>query len=116
MFKIIPQKILMLRKYFWIFMKTEKVLEKILACMSVLKIQACSGKKSKSKKSKLVENKYKIRTDLPSARPRCFESNERDLSPALLTIVRLVLEKWLRTNSQPSATLSLIFFSWVLWS
>ena len=97
-------------------MKTEKVLEKILACMSVLKIQACSGKKSKSKKSKLVENKYKIRTDLPSARPRCFESNERDLSPALLTIVRLVLEKWLRTNSQPSATLSLIFFSWVLWS
>jgi len=53
MFKIIPQKILMLRKYFWIFMKTEKVLEKILACMSVLKIQACSGKKSKSKKKQI---------------------------------------------------------------
>ena len=28
------------RKYFfWIFVKTEKVLEKFLACMSVLKIQ-----------------------------------------------------------------------------
>ena len=33
----------MLRKYFWIFVKTEKVLEKILACIGVLKIQICSG-------------------------------------------------------------------------
>ena len=47
------QRISMLTKYFWIFMKTEKVLEKILACMSVLKIQACSGKKSKSKKKQI---------------------------------------------------------------
>ena len=32
------------QKYFWIFVKIEKVLEKFLACMSVLKIQICSGK------------------------------------------------------------------------
>jgi len=36
------------RKYFWIFVKIEKVLEKFLACMSVLKIQICSGKNKKS--------------------------------------------------------------------
>ena len=37
------------RKYFWIFVKIEKVLEKFLACMSVLKIQICSGKNQKSR-------------------------------------------------------------------
>ena len=31
----------------------------------------------------MVENKYEIRTNLPSARARHFESDERDLSPAL---------------------------------
>ena len=35
------------RKYFWIFVKTEKVLEKFLACKGVLKIQTCSEKKLK---------------------------------------------------------------------
>ena len=39
----------MLRKYFWIFVKTEKVLEKILACNGVLKIQICNGKNFKSR-------------------------------------------------------------------
>ena len=41
------QRISMLTKYFWIFMKTEKVLEKFLACKGVLKIQTCSEKKLK---------------------------------------------------------------------
>ena len=36
-------------KYFWIFVKTKKVLEKFLACMSVLKFQICSGKNQKSR-------------------------------------------------------------------
>ena len=35
-------------KYFWIFVKTKKVLEKFLACMSVLKIQIWSRKNWKS--------------------------------------------------------------------
>jgi len=48
-FKIIFQRILMLRKYFWIFVKTEKVLEKNLACKSVFKIQKCSGENSKGR-------------------------------------------------------------------
>ena len=41
------------------------------------------GKIKKVEKSKMVKNKYEIRTNLPSARARCFESDERDLSPAL---------------------------------
>jgi len=83
MLKIIFQRILMLRKYFWIFVKAKKVLEKIPACKSVLKIQICSGGNRKVKKSKMVKNKYEIRTNLPSGRARRFETDERDLSPAL---------------------------------
>ena len=64
----------------------------------------------------MVENKYEIRIDLPSARARHFESDERDLSPALVTIVRLILENWMRTNSRPYATSSLHVFSWIVWS
>ena len=42
------------------------------------------GKISKVEKSKFVgEFKYEISTDLPSSRARRFESDERDLSPAL---------------------------------
>ena len=52
----------------------------------------------KVEKSKMVENKYGIHTDLPSARARRFESDESDLSPALVTTVRLVLENWTRMN------------------
>ena len=77
-------------------MKIRKVLEKFLACKSVLKIQICSEKEIE--KSKMVKSKYEIRTDLPSARARRLESDKRDLSPALVTIVRLVLENWTRTN------------------
>ena len=43
--------------FFWIFVKIEKVLEKILACNGVLKIQICSRKKfQKSREANLVEN------------------------------------------------------------
>ena len=37
------------QKYFLIFVKIEKVLEKFLACKSVLKIQICSGENQKSR-------------------------------------------------------------------
>ena len=55
--------------------------------------------KSKSREiNKMVESKYEIHTDLPSARARRFESNERDLSPTVITTARLVLKNWTRTN------------------
>ena len=117
MFKFIFSKDFNARKYFWIFLKTEKVLEKFLACMSVLKIQICSGKNRKVEKSKkMVESEFEIRTNLLSARARHFESDERYLSPALVTIVQLILENWTRTNSRPYATSSSNFFSLILWS
>ena len=90
-------------------MKNKKVIEKSLACKSVLKFQICSGKKSKK-----VENKYGIRTDLPSARARRFESDERDLSPAVITTARIVLENWTRTSLRPHATPSLHIFSGIV--
>ena len=46
----------------------------------------------------MVESKYGIRTDLPSARARRFESDEKDLSPALVTTVTFVLENWTKTR------------------
>ena len=55
-------------------------------------------KSKKVEKSKMVESGYEIRTDLPSARARRFESDERDLSPAMFTTTRLVLENWTRTS------------------
>ena len=55
-------------------------------------------KSKKSRKAKMVESKYEIRTDLPSARACRFESDERDLSPAVITTARLVLENWMRTS------------------
>ena len=71
------------------------MLEKFLACKGVLKIQICSGKKIE--KSKMVESEYEICIDLPSAKVRHFESDVRDLSPALITTAWLVLENWTRT-------------------
>jgi len=67
-------------------------------------------------KSKKLESKYAIRTDLPSARARRFESDERDLSPAVFTTARLILENWTRMSLRPYATPSLNVFSWVVWS
>ena len=60
------------------------MLEKILACNGVLKIQICSGKNFKSQEKQIWRKiKYEISTDLPSARAHCFESDEWDLSPAI---------------------------------
>ena len=73
-------------------------------------------KLKKSRKEKLVKSKYEIRTNLPSARARRFESDERDLSPALITIVRFVLENWTKVNLRPYATPSLHVFSLIVWS
>ena len=95
--------------------KQKKVLEKFLAFKSVLKIQICKGRNKKVEKSKMVKSKYEIRTDLPSARARRFESDEQDLSPALVTTVRLVLENWTRTNLRPYATPSWLSL-WIVWS
>ena len=52
----------------------------------------------------MVESKYEIRTDLPSARARRFESDEQDLSPAVITTARLDLENWTMMSLQPYAT------------
>ena len=71
---------------------------------------------SKIEKAKCWKIKYEISTDLPSARAHRFESDKWDLSPALLTIVRLILENWTMTNFQPYATLSLTVFFWIMWS
>ena len=64
----------------------------------------------------MVESKYEIRNDLPSARARRFESDERDLSPAVITTAQLILENWTRTSLRPYATLSSNVFSLILWS
>ena len=67
-------------------------------------------------KSKMMEGENEICTDLPSARARHLESDERDLSPAVITSVRLVLENWTRTSLRPYATPSLNVFSLIVWS
>ena len=64
----------------------------------------------------MVESKYEIRTDLPSVRARRFESDERDLSLAVITTARLVLENWTRTSLRPYTTPSLHVFSLIVWS
>jgi len=74
------------------------------------------GKIKKVEKSKMMESKYEIRTDLPSSRARRFKSDERDLSPDVFTIARLILENWTRTSLQPYATPSLHVFFLIMWS
>jgi len=74
------------------------------------------GKIEKVKKRKMVESKYEIRTNLPSAMARRFECDERDLSPAMVTTVQLVLENWTRMSLRPYATPSLRVFSLIVWS
>ena len=56
------------------------------------------GRIEKIERNKMVESKYEIRTDLPSARARRFESDEWDLSPNVFTTAWLVLENWTRMN------------------
>ena len=64
----------------------------------------------------MMEGEYEIHTDLPSARAHRFESDERDLSLAVITTARLVLENWTRASLQPYATPSLHVFSLIVWS
>ena len=97
------------------FCENIKSARKISSMKGVLKIQICSGKIKKSRKVKWWKSKYEIRTDLPSARARRFESDERDLSPIVITTARLVLENWTRTSLRPYATPSLYVFSLILW-
>jgi len=116
MFKFIFQRILMQGNNLY-FCENKKVLEKFLACMSVLKIQICNGKNFKSREKQIWQKiKYEISIGLPSARARRFESDERDLSPTVFTTARLVLENWTRTSWRPYATPSLHVFSLILWS
>ena len=74
------------------------------------------GKIEKVEKSKMMEGEYEIRTDLLSAWARHFESDERDLSPAVITTAQLVLENWTRMGLRPYAIPSLNAFSLILWS
>ena len=74
------------------------------------------GKIEKLRKAKkMVESEYEIRTNLPLTRAHHFESDERYLSPALVTIVQLILENWTRTNLRPYATPSWLSL-WIVWS
>ena len=81
-----------------------------------LKFKYAVEKIEKIKKSKMVKSKYEIRTDLPSARARRFESDERDLSPTVITTARLILKNWTRMSLRPYATPSLTVFFWIVWS
>jgi hypothetical protein len=115
MFKFIFQRI-SCSEIFFDFCENKKSARKVSSmhgCFENSKYAV--GKIEKVEKSKMVESEYGIRTDLPSARARRLESNERDLSPAVITTVRLVLENWMRTNLRPYTTPSLHIFSWIMW-
>ena len=115
MFKNVFQRILMLRNIFRIFVKVEKGATKVPACKSGSKDSNIQWVKFKNREKQMLwKIKYEISTDLPSARARRFESDERDLSPSWLTICRPVLEKWTKMRFLPCATLSWIFFSLVV--
>ena len=76
--------------------KSARKVSSIQGCFENLNMQW--EKPKKVEKSKMMEGEYEIRTDLPSARARCLESDERDLSPAVFTTARLVLENWTSTS------------------
>ena len=69
-------------------------------------------KVDKSNAGKNIWDKY----HLPLTMARRLLSYVQDFSPALLTNVRHVLENWRKPNFRPSATPSLIFFSFWMWS
>ena len=74
-------------------MKERKSARKVFSMQECFENSNMQWEKSKkSRKAKMVESKYEIRTDLPSARARRLESDKRELSPALITTARLVLE------------------------
>ena len=107
----------MLGIFFWIFVKNKKDPRKVSSMQGCFENSNMQWKKSKkSREVKWWKSKYEIRTDLPSARARYFESDERDLSPAVFTTTRLVLENWTRTSLRSYATPLLHVFSWIVWS
>ena len=88
-------------------MKERKSARKVSSMQGCFENSDMQWEKSKKlRKAKMVESKYEIRTDLPSARAHRFESDERDLSPAVIITARLVLENWMRTSLRPYATSS----------
>ena len=83
----------MLGNIFGFFVKNRKGDRKVSSMQECFENSNMQWEKSKkSRKAKMVESKYEIRTDLPSTRARRFESDERDLSPAVITTARLILE------------------------
>ena len=83
----------MLGNIFGFFVKNRKGDRKVSSMQECFENSKLQWEKSKkSRKAKVVESKYEIRTDLPSARARHLEFDERDLSPAMITTTRLVLE------------------------
>ena len=103
--------------FFGFLWKNRKSARKVSSMQGCFKISNMQWEKSKkSREVKWWKSKYEIRTDLPSARARYFESNERDLSPAVFTTARLVLENWTRMSLWPYATPLLHVFSWIVWS
>ena len=107
----------MLENIFFDFCENGKSARKVSSMQECFENSKLQWEKSKkSRKAKVVESKYEIRTDLPSARARRFKSVEQDLSPAMITTARLVLENWTRTSLQPYATPSSNVFSLIVWS
>ena len=107
----------MLGNIFGFLRKIEKSARKVSSMQGCFENSNMQWEKSKkSREVKWWKSKYEIHTDLPSARARRFESDERDLSPAMITTSRLVLENWTRMSLRPYATPSLHVFSLILWS
>ena len=104
-------------KYFWFFVKNRKSARKVSSMHECFENSNMQWEKSKKiERNKMVESKYEIRTDLPSARTLRFEFDEWDLSPVVITTARLVLENWMRMSLRPYATPSLHVFSLIMWS
>ena len=105
------------RKYFWIFVKNRKSARKVSSMYECFENSNMQWEKlKKSREVKWWKSKYEIHTDLPSARARRFESDERDISPVVITTAWLDLENWMRTSWRPYTTPSLHVFSLILWS
>ena len=88
----------MLGNIFEFFCENRKSARKISSMHEYFENSNMQWENSKIEKAKCWKIKYEISTDLPSARARRFESDERDLSPAMFTTTRLVLENWTRTS------------------
>ena len=104
-------------KFFWIFVKKQKSARKVSSMQGSFENSNMQWEKIKKiEKRQMMKGEYEIRTDLPSARARRLESDERDLSPAVFTTARPVLENWTKTSLRPYATPSLHIFFLIVWS